>query len=169
MLAALSASGVIDAVAIEQPHGLVQPLPTPPVPTEALSFTGSPQMAPRLLFYPVFNEAKAPARVSDRKVANPAAQHRVDEFPHQIQRLRLKAPEGLLELAQQRRALLQLRRVLRSPYPSSREDTAKIEPQKAKAFAPTEVYDSTFLFIHFYVELGKLFPYPLHHRREPPA
>jgi len=100
MLAALSASGVIDPVAIEQPHGFVQPLPTPPVPTEALSFAGSPQMAPRLLFHPVFNEAKAPARVSDRKVANPTAQHRVDEFHQPIQRLRLKAPERLLELAQ---------------------------------------------------------------------
>src|SRR5882762_11537558 len=115
-------------------------------------------MAPRLLFHPVFNEAKALARVSDRKIANPTAQHRVDEFHHPIQRLRLKAPEDLLELAQQRRALLQLRRVLRPPYPSSREDTAKIEPQKAKAFAPTEVYDSAFLFIYFDIELGKLFP-----------
>jgi hypothetical protein len=57
-------------------------------------------MAPRLLFHPVFNEANTPARVSDRKVANPTAQPRVDEFHHPIQRLRLKAPERLLELAQ---------------------------------------------------------------------
>src|SRR5580700_11898305 len=158
MLAALSASGVIDAVAIEQPHGLVQPLPTPPVPTEALSFAGSPQMAPCLLFHPVFNEAKASARVSDRKVTNPSAQHRVDEIHHPIQRLRLKASERLLELAQQRRPLFELRCVLRPPYPSSREDTAEVEPQKAKAFAPAQVYDSAFLFIHFDIELGKLFP-----------
>src|SRR6266446_5609543 len=100
MLAALSARGVVDTVAIEQPHGLVQPLPTPPVPAEALSFAGSPQMAPRLLFHPVFDEAKAPARVPDRKVPNPSAQHRVNERHHPIQRLRLKASERLLELAQ---------------------------------------------------------------------
>jgi hypothetical protein len=68
--------------AIEQSHGLVQPLPTPPVPIEALSFAGSLQMAPRLLFHAVFDEAKAATRVSDRKEANPSAQHRVDEFHH---------------------------------------------------------------------------------------
>jgi hypothetical protein len=50
--------------AIEQPHSLVRPLPTPPVPIEALSFAGSPQMAPRLLFHAVFDEAKAATRVS---------------------------------------------------------------------------------------------------------
>src|ERR1700693_3033778 len=107
MLAALSAGGLVDAVAIEQPHGLVQPPPTPPVPAEALSFAGSPQMAPRLLFHPVFNAGKAAAPVSDRKVPDPPAQHRVDELHHPIQRLRLKAPERFLELAQQRRPLLQ--------------------------------------------------------------
>jgi hypothetical protein len=58
-------------------------------------------MAPRLLFHAVFDEAKAATRVSDRKEANPSAQHRVDEFHHSIQRLRLKTPERLLELAQQ--------------------------------------------------------------------
>src|ERR1700733_14823930 len=128
MLAALSANSVIDAVAIEQPHGRVQPLPTPPVPTEALSFTGSPQMAPRLLFHPVFNEAKAPARVSDREVANPSAQHRVGEFHHPIQRLRLKASERLLELAQQCRPFLQLRLILCPPYPRRERTRRKSNP-----------------------------------------
>ena len=64
--------------------------------------------------------------------------------------------ENLLELAQQRRALLQLRCVLRSPYPFARADTAKIEPQEAEAFAPAEVYDSTLLLVDFDLEFGKL-------------
>ena len=98
MLAALSAGGLVDAVAVEQPHSLVKPLPTPPVPAEALWFAGSPQMAPYLLFHPVFDEAKTPARVPDREVPDPAAQHRVDELHHPIKRLRLTGEQLASEL-----------------------------------------------------------------------
>jgi hypothetical protein len=41
-------------------------------------------MAPRFLFNLVFDEAEAPAGLSDREVANPSAQYRVDETHHPI-------------------------------------------------------------------------------------
>src|SRR3954470_23785778 len=104
-------------------------------------------MSQCLHLYPVLDEVEAPARVSDGKIHDPAAQHRIDDFHHPIQRLRAKAPKDLFELAQQRRPLFKLRRILRSPYPFSRADTAKIEPQKTKAFAAAEVYDSTLLLV----------------------
>src|SRR6266481_2101647 len=59
-------------VAVEQLQGLVQPLPTPPRPTEALSLPSPHQMAPNLLFHPVLNVAKALAGVPNREVIHPA-------------------------------------------------------------------------------------------------
>ena len=87
------------SVAIEQLQSLVQPSPTPPRPAEALSVPGSQQMAPDLLFHPVFHEAEALAGVSHRKVIHPTAQHRVDQLHDPINRLRLVAAEHILELA----------------------------------------------------------------------
>ena len=54
-------------VAVEQLQGLVQPLPTPPRPTEALAFPSAHHVAPNLLFHPVLNEAEALAGVPNRK------------------------------------------------------------------------------------------------------
>ena len=71
-------------VAVEQPQGFVQPLPTPPLPAKALSFLSPPYMAPDLLFYPVFDEVEALAGMSDREVVHPTAQHRVDQLHYTI-------------------------------------------------------------------------------------
>jgi len=46
----------------------IQPFPAPPLPSEALALSGSGQMAPNLLFYPVSDVPEAPARMSDREV-----------------------------------------------------------------------------------------------------
>ena len=54
----------VDPVAVEQPQGCIQPLPTPPRPAEAPAIPGTHHMAPDLLFYPVLNERKALAGVS---------------------------------------------------------------------------------------------------------
>src|ERR1700724_1758560 len=56
-------------------------------------------MAPDLLFDPVFNEAKALAGVSDRKVGHPTAKHRINQLNDPIQRLRLVAAENILKKA----------------------------------------------------------------------
>src|SRR6476661_112058 len=60
-------------VAVEQPQGFVQPLPTPSRPTEALSFPSAQHVAPNLLFHPVFDEAEALAGMPHRKVVHPTA------------------------------------------------------------------------------------------------
>src|SRR4029077_16665820 len=85
------------SIAVEQLQSLVQPSPTPPRPAEALSVPGSQQMAPDLLFHPVFHEAGTHAGVSHRKVVHPTAQHRVDQLHDPINRLRLVAAEHILE------------------------------------------------------------------------
>jgi len=66
-------ANVPNPVAVEQLQGFVQPLPTPPHPAEALSFPSSHHMAPNLLLYPVLNEAKALAGISNREVVHPTA------------------------------------------------------------------------------------------------
>src|SRR5262245_50261838 len=117
-----------DLVVVEQLQGVVQPLPTPPRPAEALAFPSFHHMAPDFLFHPVLNEAEALAGVSDRKVVDPAAQHRVDQIDHPIHGLGPIAAEHTLELPQQRRSFLELRRVLCTPNTPSTTDTAKVEP-----------------------------------------
>src|SRR6516165_6288172 len=106
----------VDPVAVEQPQGCIQPLPTPPRPAEALAIPGPHHMAPDLLFYPVLNERKALAGVSDREVINPPAQYRIDQLHDPIYWLRLVASEYCFELPQQRRSFLELRRVIGAPY-----------------------------------------------------
>src|SRR6202030_923379 len=67
-------------VAVEQPQGFIQPLPTPPLPTEALSVLSPPDVTPDLLFYPVLDEAEALAGMSNREVVHPTAQDRVNQL-----------------------------------------------------------------------------------------
>ncbi|MFZ1546383.1 MAG: hypothetical protein WAT12_04705, partial [Candidatus Nitrotoga sp.] len=83
----------------------IQPLPTPPLPSEAPPLPGAHQMSPCLLFYPVLNGVEALDRVPDRKVVNPAPINRIDQMCHSINRLGLMLSEYLLEFLQQRRAL----------------------------------------------------------------
>src|SRR5215211_3895420 len=80
-----------DPIAVEQLQGFVQPWPTPPRPAEALAFPSPQDVAPDLLFHPVFDEAEARAGVPDRKVVHPTAQYRVDQLHDPIDWLRLVA------------------------------------------------------------------------------
>jgi len=57
-------------------------------------------MAPYLLFYPVFYEAKALAGLFHGEVIHPAPQYRIDQSYDPIHRLRLESPKHILELAQ---------------------------------------------------------------------
>ena len=106
-------------------------------------------MAPDLLLYAVFDEAEALAGISDREVVHPTAQHRVDQLHDPADWLRLVATEHVLELPQQSRSFLELRRVMSTPDAPSTADAAEIESQEAEALAPTEVHDPTLLFIEF--------------------
>ena len=65
-------------VAVEQPHGGVQPLRTPPFPGEAPAFPGPQQVTPNFDLYPALDELEAPVRVANGEVIHPAAQYRVD-------------------------------------------------------------------------------------------
>ena len=91
--------GPPDLVAVEQPQGFVQPLPTPPLPAEALMVPGPRHVAPNLLFYPVFNEVEALIGMPYRKVSYPTAKHWIDQLNDPIQRLRLVEAEYILELS----------------------------------------------------------------------
>src|SRR6202166_1454193 len=114
-------------VAVEQPYGFVQPLPTPPLPAEALSFLSPPHMAPDLLFYPVFDEVEALAGMPDRKVVHPTAQQRVDQLHNPAHWLRSVAAEHVFELPQQCRSFLELWRVVGTPEAPKTAHTAEIE------------------------------------------
>ena len=73
-------------VVVEQPQGVVQPPPTPPLPAEAFSVPCTHQMPPHLLFHPVFDKTKASVRVSHGNIAHPSPQERVDQCKHAVRR-----------------------------------------------------------------------------------
>jgi hypothetical protein len=114
--------GVPNSVAVEQLQGFVQPLLTPPRPAEALSFPSPHQMAPNLLFHPVFDEVEALTGISDRKVVHPTAQHRVDQVYDPIYWLRSVAAEHL-----RRGTDLELWRAVGPPYAPLTPDATEVE------------------------------------------
>src|SRR6266446_6202312 len=115
-LGALSGTAQVPhSVICKQPERVVEPGRTPPLPAEAPTIPRPHQMAPHPLLDPLPHKGKASARVPDPEVGDPAPQLRVDLDDQPLHRLGLAAPEYLLELPQQRRALLLLRRVLRPP------------------------------------------------------
>jgi hypothetical protein len=138
--------------------GFIQLLPTPPLPTEALSVLSPPHVTRDLLFYLVLDEAEAFAGMSNREVAHPTAQDRVDQLNDQIHWLRLVAAEYVFELPQQRSSFLELGRVAGTPYTPTTTDMAGIETQEAEALASTKVHVSTLLLFDLDLQLGKLFP-----------
>src|SRR5438270_9110352 len=86
----------------------MEPVPTPPLPTESFALPHRHQVPPYLLFHPVLNQRKAPAGVSYRKVVYPAPQNRVDKLYYPPHRLAVISSEDLPELCKQGRPLLQL-------------------------------------------------------------
>ena len=115
-------------------------------------------MTPDLLFHPVFDEAEALAGMPDRKVVHPTAQHRVDHLHYPVYWLRLVAAKHAFELPQQRRAFLELGRVVNTPYTPATAHAAEVESQEAEALASTEVHDLTLLFINFHLQFGQFLP-----------
>src|SRR5580698_1562504 len=104
-------------------------------------------MAPHFHFHPTLTELEAPARVAYGEVVHPAAQYRVDTLNYPLHRLGSMSPEDLSKRLQQRRALLQLWRVLRSPSPRQVADATEVKPQEPKACASGEIDCSALLFV----------------------
>src|SRR5262249_43393692 len=122
-------------VTVEQLQGVIQPLPTPPLPAEALALPSLHQMAPDLLLHPVLYEAEALGGISNREVIHPAAQYRVDQLDHPICGLGSVAAEYVLERPQECRSFLELRRDVRRQGPPLTPDAAEVDPQLTEAFA----------------------------------
>ena len=67
----------LNPVLIVQAQLLIQPAPTPPLPTEVPEFPGTHQMPSHLLFHPVTNERETSTRMPYRKVVDPTSKNRV--------------------------------------------------------------------------------------------
>src|SRR5712691_10633913 len=148
------------SVICEQAERVIEPRRTPPLPAEAPTIPRPHQLAPDLPLDPQPYEGKAPARVPDPEVNDTAPQLRVDLCDQRLHRLGLVAPEHLLELSQQRRALRPLRRVLRPPAPPQRADTPEVKAQESEALPPTQIHDPTLLLVQPHVEFRQLLPQP---------
>src|SRR2546422_1255395 len=108
---------ILAAVTREQPERFMEPCRTPPLPPEPPTIPRPHQMAPHLLLDPLPHKGKAPARVPDPEVVDPAPQLRVDLGDQRLRRLGPRASEHLFEFPQQRCPLLLLGRILRPPAP----------------------------------------------------
>src|SRR5262245_36649400 len=74
-------------VVLEETKGRVQPLPTPPLPTEALALLVPHHVSPHLVLDPVLNESEDPTRIPHAEVVHPAFQNRIDDADNPIHRL----------------------------------------------------------------------------------
>ena len=127
---------VRDAVLTEESEFFVQPSSTPPLPAEASALTGSAQVAPDLLLYPVSDAREASTRVPVGEVVDPATQDRIDLGDHLSYRPRRESAEDVLELARcSLRPLLSLRNSQRHPPARTTADSTKLKAQKSKALA----------------------------------
>jgi hypothetical protein len=101
------------SIAVEQPQSVVQPRPIPPLPAEALPFPSLRQMAPDLLFHPIFDVAEALTGVSNREVVHAPPELPIDQAYHPVNRLRPVSAKHLFKLEQKRRPPFELGRVMR--------------------------------------------------------
>src|ERR1700686_1367493 len=101
-------------------------------------------MSPNLLFYPVSDKRKAFTRIAYGKVVHPTAKDRVDLLDHPFHRLADILSEDLLQLCQQRRPFLQLRRVVRSAVPVTAQDAAifKAYPKRVLKLSSKNFWNS---------------------------
>ena len=81
----------VHPVVVEQAQALIQPRPTPPLPTEAPPLPCTHQMPSDLLFHPIFDKTTASTGVPHRTVPNPAPQDRINQRNPPIDGLRLEA------------------------------------------------------------------------------
>src|SRR5712691_5599979 len=160
---------VLHSVVLKQPERLMKPRPTPPLPAETLTIPRPHQMPPHLLLDPEPHRGKAPGRVPDPEVVDPAPQNRIDLRDHPSHWLRVVLLEHLLELPQQRRARLPLRRILRPPAPPQRTDAPEVEAQESKALPPAQIHHPALLLVQAYVELRQLLPQPPAYRLHQPV
>src|SRR5438128_11512815 len=86
------------------------------------------------------HNGKAPARVSYPEVVDPAPQLRVDLGDQRLHRLGPVASEHLLELLQQRLALLLLPRILKPPTPPESPKTTAVKAQNSEALLPAQAH-----------------------------
>ena len=101
------------SIAVEQPESVVQPRPIPPLPVEALPFPSLRQMAPDLLLHPILDVAEALTGSAQPRSSSPTPELRIDQTYHPVNQLRPVSVKHLFELAQKRRPLFELGRVMR--------------------------------------------------------
>src|SRR4029077_14986528 len=145
----------------EQPQMVIEPSRTPPRPAEAPSSPSAHQMTSDLQLNPSLDQLEASARMSHGKVVHPTPQHRVDQLHHPRHGLRSMPPKDFLEGFHKRRALLQLRRVLRPPHAATAKRATEVEPQKPEALASTEVHHSALVLVDLDFKFGKFLPQSL--------
>src|SRR5215470_9250921 len=112
-------------------------------------------MSAHLLLHPAFDITEAATGVADGEVVHPAAQNRIDELHHPPHRLRVEAPEDVLELAQQCGALLELGRIVRSPLALKTPHASELKAQESEAFSLRQVNAATLIGVDLDLEFGQ--------------
>jgi|SRR6266478_3878372 len=105
-------------------------------------------MSPNLPFYPVSDKRKTFTRIAYSKVGHPTAKDRVDLLDHPFHRLTDTLSEDLIQLCQQRRPFLQLRRIVGSPLPGTPQNAAIFKAQESEASALCQIDVSALLFVY---------------------
>src|SRR5258707_1378121 len=110
-------------------------------------------MPPYLLLYPAFDHSKTNTRMADPKVVHPAAQNLIDLRNHSLNGPADMLSEDLPELFKQRRPLLQLGRIVRSPLPLKTQYTPIFKTQEGEALSLLQIHHSTLVLVDLNAEL----------------
>src|ERR1019366_4338424 len=119
--------------------------------------------------YPAFDHSKANTRMADPKVVHPAAQNRIDFRNHSLNGPADMLSEDLPELFEQRRPLLQLGRIVRSPLLLKAQNTPKFKTQESEALSLLQIHHSTLVLVDLNAELRELLAQPFVYRLHQPV
>src|SRR3984893_1909461 len=121
-------------------------------------------MSPNLLLYPVSDKRQAFTRIAYGKVVHPTAKDRVDLLDHPLHRLADILSEDLLQLGQQRRPFLHLRRVVGSPLPVTPQNAAIFKAQESEASSLCQIDVVALFVVYLHFEFDQFLPQSLFHR-----
>ena len=94
--------------------------------------------------------------MTDPKVVHPATQNRIDSRNHSLNGPADMLSEDLPKPFKQRRPLLQLGRIVRSPLPLKAQYTPIFKTQEGEALSLLQIHHSTLVFVDLNVELREL-------------
>ena len=150
-----------DLVIIIEAQCVIQPSPTPPVPTEACSFPGSHEVTSDLLLNPISDVPEAAAGRTNTEVIDPASHDGINQVDDPLDGLRAEASENGLQLPEQLRPRLHGRDIHHPSVAGTSGRFSKLKTEKTEVLPFSQINHTGLLLVDFHTQLAQLFVEPL--------